>query len=267
MQYSTDGSEVINIYAEVESFVIKKEVKKICSNSSTNIGKITSLSFEEGSNLETLENEVFRNSKYQSISLSNCKKLSRLPLWCFRDCRLLTSISLPEDGILNFIDEGVFTYTSIITITIPSTVEEIADCSRSFGAVFHRCEELVSVIFLENSKCTKIGQQAFWICTKLTEFVFPSLVKTISERIFYQCFSLSRVVILSRTIEVKYKPFQEIESTIKKVYVLSQQAKNAIKTTGVSSNRVILLNTNRYQQSCRKPNFAYVIIILLQSSQ
>ena len=70
---------------------------------------------------------------------------------------------LPEDGCLRLIDQGAFVYTAVYTIKIPNTVEEIARCAMSCGAVFDTCPNLVTVIFMANSKCRKIGSVAFFV--------------------------------------------------------------------------------------------------------
>ena len=249
MQYSSSGNEITNIYSDSESLVIEKKITKICSESSKSIGSLKILSFEEGSELVTLEKSAFRYGKYTSISLTNCKKLQCLPTWCFRDCYSLSSISFPEDGILKTIDQGAFANTVITHLKIPSSVEELADCTMDYGAVFHCCYKLVSVTFLENSKCKKLGKLAFWICKSLTEFVVPPLVKMITIKLFHECKSLTRIVILAKEISVGDVPFNGIENTIKKVYVCSLQAKNALKKSGITRDKIVLLN--KYSSRCQ----------------
>ena len=249
MLYSSSGNEIINIYSTSDSLVIKKKITKICSNSSKNIGNLKNLSFEEGSELVTLEESAFRDGKYTSISLTNCKKLIYLPVWCFRDCRTLSLISFPEDGCLESIDQGAFAYIAVTNLRIPSTIALLADCTMSIGAVFHCCYSLISVTFLENSRCTRLGRLAFWLCKNLTEFVVPPLAQTLPRQIFHGCNSLTRVVILSKSIIVEENPFENIVDSIMMVYVYSSQVKNALVQSGIKKNKITILN--EYSSYCK----------------
>jgi len=264
MQFSESGKEIINIHSENQILVVEKSIVKICSNSSKQIGNLKELSFEEDSELETLERGAFRNGAYTSISLSNCKKLQSLPIWCFRGCKQLSYIELPEDGRLKLIDQGAFAVCSVLSnLKIPKTVEELAPCSMVYGAVFHYCIKLFSIVFAENSVCKMIGDLSFWCCSSLVEFVVPPLVTKLSKRVFYMCTSLTRVVVLSKRIDVADTPFDKIENTIKYVYVSSIQAKYAIKSAGISSDRIVLLGkfTNCYRSGFTG-SYAIITVII-----
>ena len=260
MEFSSSGNEIIKIYSTNESLVVEKKITKICSNSSKNIGNLKKLSFEKESELVTLENSAFRYGFYTSISLVNCKKLQSLPIWCFRDCKSLSSLSLPEDGCLRLIDQGAFSYINITSIKIPSTVEEVADCAMDYGAVFDSCLMLVSVAFLENSRCKKLGVGAFWNCKSLIEFVVPPLVSTLSSQVFYNCKSLIKVVVLAKAIKINYKPFYGIESSIQRVYVCSLNTKNELAKTGIIRNKIVLLSS--YSPRCKSRSFIMSFIFV-----
>ena len=107
-----------------------------------------------------------------------------------------TAIEIPssinvdgEDIPVTLIGSYAFTYSSLTSITIPSSVTSIGYEALS------NCYSLTSVIFEDNSQLTSIGGYAFAYCSKLTSIIIPSSVTSIGERAFRSCSSLTSIII------------------------------------------------------------------------
>ena len=84
----------------------------------------------------------------------------------FYNCRSLTSVSVPDSGVVS-IGEGAFALCSALTsLTIPGTVTSIDDNA------FNHCSGLTSLT-IPNS-VTSIGDMAFYYCTSLSSLTIPN---------------------------------------------------------------------------------------------
>lgn len=104
---------------------------------------------------------------------------------CFRDCRYLTSITLP-DGFTT-IGANAFEGCGLTSITIPGSVKTIDK-----GA-FTRCQSLASVTL--SNGLESIGSNAFSDCIALTSITLPDSVKTTGTAMFSGCKALTSVTL------------------------------------------------------------------------
>ncbi len=137
------------------------------------------------------------------------KKVTSIRSEAFRNCTLLTSITIPDSvtdigayafsgctslsditlsDSLTTIEMSAFrNCTSLTSITIPDSVTVIE------GFVFEGCSSL-SDITLPDS-LTKIGYSAFQSCTSLTDIALPDSLRSISSYAFMNCTSLKTVTV------------------------------------------------------------------------
>ncbi len=159
------------------------------------------------STLTTLGTNVFKDAtKLQTVTFDN-NTLTTIPGYTFRNCRALTSVTLPS-SITN-IAEYAFDFTpKLTTINFPTIDYTIGDYAFyktgltsvtlhegvTIGVCAFDSSNLASVTW--NSNQTYIPDGAFSNCTKLTEFTVPAHVTEIGVCAFDYCTSLSKVEIL-----------------------------------------------------------------------
>ena len=154
---------------------------------------ITSITFP--ASLENLGSNIFYTpstakngvSQIQTVVFKGAE-FKTLPNLFFRECRSLTSVTLPEG--IEAIGNSAFSGTAITTLTIPASVASIGT-----GA-FLNCAELTTVIFAEGSQLVEIGisidgaevgesaTNVFKNTSKLTSINLPDSVKVIGGYAF-----------------------------------------------------------------------------------
>ena len=99
--------------------------------------KIKTVSFESGSNLETISNYVFMSSTLKTLDFSTCEKLYTLPPYLCNNCNQLTNVTLPPN--LESIGTYCFYYCpSLDYIKFPITLKTISSyafCSCNLSTV------------------------------------------------------------------------------------------------------------------------------------
>lgn len=141
-----------------------------------------------GNGLKTLGESNFENLqslKYVYIGSS----LETMGKSNFRLCSNLTTVEFAKDTKLTKLPMGTFHQTGITSIEIPASVVEIErkDSNYYSYGVFENCLSLEEVKFAEGSKCTLIGDKAFYNCTKLTKIDIPASVIELGNQAFMYC--------------------------------------------------------------------------------
>lgn len=102
-----------------------------------------------------------------------------------------------------------FKMAQIVTISLPNTVEEIADMC------FAGNEWLTSVTFdEEHTKWNKIGMRAFERCISLESITLPKSLSSIGEDAFVGCTSLREVKVLSSYCHIGQNAFGDNDSLV-----------------------------------------------------
>jgi len=147
---------------------------------------------------------------------------SKIATYAFRGCSNITSITIPDS--VTSIDSYAFSGcnslqyneydnayylgndTNLYVVLITAKDTSITSCTINENTkvinqmAFSGCNNLASVTFEENSKCTSIGKLAFSGCRSLTSITISDSVTSIGERAFYGCSKLANVNYLG-TIE------------------------------------------------------------------
>ncbi|WP_288707613.1 leucine-rich repeat protein [uncultured Alistipes sp.] len=171
---------------------------------------LTTVTFEKGSQLKTIEGFSWTYSRSYSGAFSDCTSLTsieipasveKIGVATFKGCTALTTVTFEKGSQLKEIGDnslvnsyhGAFTdCTSLISIEIPASVETIG--WNAFG----NCQALTTVTFEKGSQLKTIwgGSSdvgAFSNCISLTSIEIPASVEVIRENAFKGCTALTTV--------------------------------------------------------------------------
>ena len=127
---------------------------------------------EMSDNVTEIVYGAFAGCKNMTIDLpANLQKISSM---AFADSNI-TAITLPNS--LKTIDDMAFVYSSLHEITIPGSVQTVGELAFSY------CPNLAQVT-VETSGGTKIGDFAFFECTKLTTLTLGEGVQSVGAMAF-----------------------------------------------------------------------------------
>lgn len=112
--------------------------------------------------------------------------VTRLYQYIFWKDTNVWSIALPN-SLLSVDIRSFAECSSLTSINIPNTLEELPDYC------FANCAELRTVDISAESSCTSIGEQAFYGCSSLKNFIFPYGLRWIGIQAFYDCKSLTEI--------------------------------------------------------------------------
>ena len=136
------------------------EIPANCFNGWTNVNSIT---FAEGSELETINNYAFATTQITSFDFSPCSQLAALPDEVFVEAgkinTYITSITLPENSML----------------------------LKDIQGAFKHLPNLTAINNLEKSAITQVIANAFDGDAKLAKIELPGTVQTIAADAFKNC--------------------------------------------------------------------------------
>lgn len=123
----------------------------------------------------------------ESIDLP--ETITTIGINAFKGCTALTAVNFADGCAIKSIGEGAFENTiKLSNIVIPESVTE-------FGARAFKNSAVASTPIGPN--VTKIGDEAFYGCTNLTEVTIPTGVKNIGARAFYGCSNIESLGLTS----------------------------------------------------------------------
>ena len=233
-----------NSYTEqINEVVIENGVTSIGEYAFFDCQYLTSVTFAEGSHLETIGNSAFDSTALTLIEIS--ASVTSIGESAFFSCDGLTSVSFAEGSQLENIGNNAFRLCSNLTsITIPASVTSIG------SYVFQDCENLASmavadgntvydsrngcnaiietltnklIIGCKNStiptSVTSIGAWAF--CTTcMTSIEIPASVTSIGGRAFMNCLNLATVTVYAPSCTLGDNAFFNCNK-LENIYVFS----------------------------------------------
>jgi hypothetical protein len=169
---------------------------------------VESVTFENGSGLERIEESAFYKSGLKSIVIPSSVVV--LGEKSFYECKSLESVTVEDDfplkprspmliqhprwgSRLERIGESGFDGLRLKSIEIPSSV--VILCKRSF----YHCDSLESVTFESGSRLERIEESAFQ-GSGLKSIDIPSSVVVLGKWSFYECESLEPVTFESGSV-------------------------------------------------------------------
>ena len=195
---SKDGKVLYSCVGRLSEVVIPGSVEDI--HDRCFFGRdISRVIFSEPSSLKRIGVEAFAVDKWSTgiVEISIPDTVEELCEGCFRNCRVLASVTFGESSSLRRIGFEAFYSTdgsALGQITIPSSVVELCD------GCFRGCSHLSRVTFSEPSSLKRIGNEVFrgsrLIGCPIEEIVIPKSVEEIGAAAFAGCDVLSRVVFM-----------------------------------------------------------------------
>lgn len=164
-----------------------------------NCSYLTSLEFEENSQLATINQYSFFNCSSLTGELVIPDAVTVIEYVAFCTCKGLTSLHLP-DGVTT-IEEGAFEVCGFTSVHIPNSVID-------FGTrVFMSCKNLESVTFDDNMQIDSISGYFVTNCKKLKNIEIPDCVNAIGEGMVWNCTSLTNIEIPSNVTIIRSGAF------------------------------------------------------------
>lgn len=212
-QIAADGSTVIRIYYDIDSFMVifnsndgtnntynqvffYNQSQKLITNRFTRSGYTF-----EGWATEKDGKVQYNNSDSVKFSLKNDSSINLYAIWSSGKTvtdAAISSMSIPSQGypytikVSGEINQNTLvklaakiekTYTEVILDLSRTTGLDTIACTSNSKSVFSNCPKLISIIL--PSSLTTIGANAFCYCTKLSSVTIPTSVKTIGSSAFY----------------------------------------------------------------------------------
>jgi len=177
--YSSIGSYVFQSATHVTSVTISASVESIGNSAFVELSNLTTVKFEAGSKLNTIEEQAFLDTGLTSIIIP--KSVTKIGTNAFKRSKNLESVTFEAGSILETIVLNTFyEATSLTSIIIPSSVKTIGQ------SAFYGCTELESIDIPNTVE--NIGDYTFYECNKLKNIneynIMPTSIKALGERVF-----------------------------------------------------------------------------------
>ncbi len=177
------------------------------------------------------------------------KNVEKIGKEAFFYCLALKELKLDPENTNLLLESGIlydrqktilyFCPVGIKSVKIPKSVQNIA------AGAFSYCKKLKKISFAKGSKCTWIGQDAFYGCEKLQGMLFPDSVQFVGENSFYDCKSIQRISLGSSFVGFTW------EDSLKKAKKHYQVPSQSIFVKDFSHGKI-----KKYQVSKSNPRYS-----------
>lgn len=221
---------------EMITLIVPASVEKIGQYALPNIANLQGIKFEEGSNLQTIEQYAF----YQCINLTDINlpdTVITIGNYAFSGCTKLgtkeeAGFDIPTSVVT--LGSGAFSNCPGLTsITIPAGVSKILD------KTFQNDTGLTSVTW-DVSLLTEIGASAFEGCSGLTEMNIPSGTIKIGAAAFKNCTGLTKIVIPASVTSIAGTAFDGCDNALYFV-VPGSYAEKWLKDKGIITRNLLAI--------------------------
>ena len=196
------------------------------------------------SSITYIGNKAFAYSELNSITIPN--SITEIREGTFSNCENLTSIIIPS-SVISIGKEAFWACDSLTTITIPKNVKKIGKDAfygdslseinvsknnayfKSIDGVLYGKKTNILIYCPEAKKSvvipkgiTRIGENAFCGCEKLTSVTIPNSIISIGEAAFQYCYKLKNIIIPSSVKRIDYDAFDYCHS-LTSVTIYSQK--------------------------------------------
>ena len=193
------GTSAFANLTKLKSFNFPKSITNIWYNVFSGCSNLTSVTFDSNSDIKLLGHGAFADCALTSINLPS--KVETIEREAFRNCKVLTTVNVSSNT--TYISPEAFKYCENLT---DINVDKKNTVYSSVDGILLTHDKKTLVLFPEgkaNSKftllppsITKIGDYAFYDCTKLENVTLPNLVTSIGKRAFGLCKNLNTITFL-----------------------------------------------------------------------
>lgn len=209
----------------IESITVPNTVEKLGVNAIAGNANLKSITFEDGSQLKTIENGALSdNGKLEAITIpASVKNINDYILgWNYS----LATVEFEEGTTLDNIGKGMFFRDeALASITLPSTVTVIND------EAFYNCKALIEI---DLSNIDEIGAYAFYNCASLKEAILSNDVTELNDAAFYGCSSLEKVKLSEKLTKLGDLISEDAEEDVKGVFSGCTSLKEIVIPKGVN---------------------------------
>ena len=148
---------------------------------------------------------AFKNCMgFKSVTFGEKSQLTSIGQSAFSGCKKLTKIVIP-DSVMS-IGTSAFGNCSSLQYTIENNCKYLGNSNNPYLYLAETTSKDITTVTI-NQKCKFIGDWVFYNCISLTEIVIPDSVTSIGDSAFYECKSLTEVVIGDSVTSIGYGAF------------------------------------------------------------
>jgi hypothetical protein len=157
--------------AAIQAVVIPATVTELGRRCLADCSKLTSVTFEVGSQVTILSDSTFSRSALASILVP--RNVVVIAPSCFRECTALADVSFEEGSLLRHIQADAFSSSGISAFTLPPHTQTLGD------RCFRKCRALKTFDIGADVPLKTIGPHAFTECA-VKSLWFPRTVEFVS---------------------------------------------------------------------------------------